>query len=480
MHEVELKLQIPTDQFNALNKAFLTKTTQKIDLHARYFDTQDSALAQHLMAIRIRKEGAHWIQTFKSAGKSHLQRFEHELDLGTALEAPNLDLEIYQQYPQALALLNQALGDNWQQLELQFETIVQRHYRIIHLNGSKIEVCLDLGTLKSQQQQRSIQEVEFELKSGQLTDLIQITAQWVKRYHLWLDVRSKAERGHLLAHDKVVSDATLAKPYQLDPNVHPENALKVIIAQSLEHILPNVAAIAEQVATIQHIQQAKISIQQLYHVLKHFAHWSHHKLTVWEKQLKALASQLEQANNEEIFHQQILPKIQQAGVQFKLEKSDYTQLLSRIFQDPLTTKLWLELLDFAYTQNQNATSKSNLHKKAVKILQPLEHQAVKKVNQYQTLEPKQKQSLSQHITALTHIFSAVSSLYPAKAAQIYYTKLTATQAQLEKYRQLRWAKKWLKTQTQNQAVLSWLDAQQNKRDQKIIKKLRRLAKNHPF
>lgn len=486
MHEVELKLQIPPHKFDAISKAFLTKTTQEIDLHARYFDTEDSLLAQNLMAIRIRKEGDHWIQTFKSSGESHLQRFEHEFDLGKSKKTPNLNLDIYQQEPQALKLLNQALGENWAKLTLQFETIVHRRYRFIHVNGSKIEVCLDLGTVKSKKNQRPIQEIEFELKSGNLSDLIFLTSQWVNRYHLWLDVRSKAERGHLLAQGKLVSPATMAKELLLNTELSPENTLKAMIANSLEQILPNVAAIAEQIAAPEHIHQARVGIRRLRSVLQSFSAWSEQINATWAAQVTELFRQLGQSRDETVVYQEVLPQIVNAGFNIHLVEPSATLplVLSQVFQEPITTQLWLDLLNFAYTPNLSENQKKNLKKKADKVLKNLHKQILQNATRYQKLGTEQKHQLRKQFKRLRYSIEFVKSLYPEQNTNDYLQQLEPVQTVLGKYNDALIAEHMFKQNAKKSSSLSsaveWLNAQHPSYEKQILKKLDKFIKLKPI
>ena len=55
------------------------------------------------------------------------------------------------------------------------------------------------GEVRTQNDIDVIHEVEFELKQGPAESLIHFAQGWIKKYQLWLDVRSKAERGTLLA-----------------------------------------------------------------------------------------------------------------------------------------------------------------------------------------------------------------------------------------------------------------------------------------
>ena len=82
MVEIELKFQIAATRRNALLKAIDSKGAETLQLQAKYFDTADRKLAAQGIALRQRREGEQWVQTLKAAGKSHLHRFEHNLELG--------------------------------------------------------------------------------------------------------------------------------------------------------------------------------------------------------------------------------------------------------------------------------------------------------------------------------------------------------------------------------------------------------------
>ena len=168
MLEVELKFQIPETRRNALLKALDPKKSELIQLQAKYYDTDDKRLSLNGAALRQRLEGTRWVQTLKAATKSHLQRIEENHDLGELTEAPKLDLSIYTDQSEAHHILKNALDDQFDQLKLQFETDIQRTFRIIHFEDAEIEVCLDIGEVRTGSAQQEIHEVEFELKRGSI------------------------------------------------------------------------------------------------------------------------------------------------------------------------------------------------------------------------------------------------------------------------------------------------------------------------
>ncbi len=131
--------------------------------------------------------------------------------LGKCDQEPDLNLELYKDNKAVTDLITQALGSEVEKLSLQFETDVQRTYHVFEADDTAIEVCLDDGAVKTATAQSKICEVEFELKQGAVKTLIQFAQQWINRYELWLDVRSKAERGNLLALGQAASPAVHAK-----------------------------------------------------------------------------------------------------------------------------------------------------------------------------------------------------------------------------------------------------------------------------
>ena len=159
MTEVELKFQIHESRRNALLKAIDPKKSEIIQLKAKYFDTEDRLLAQNHAALRLRLEGTRWIQTLKAAGKCHIQRFEHNYDLGEAEQAPELNLDIYKDDAEATQILTNALGQNFDALKLQFETDIERTFRVIPFEDTTIELSLDIGSIRSEHVETPVHEV---------------------------------------------------------------------------------------------------------------------------------------------------------------------------------------------------------------------------------------------------------------------------------------------------------------------------------
>lgn len=111
-----------------------------------------------------------------------------------------------------------------------------------------------------------------------------------KKYQLWLDVRSKAEFGNLLLLGHKVSSATLAKEPHLNKKDTADKNLRGLIANQLQHLLPNIAAISAQVAEPEHILQAQTALHHLHLTLSLFKDWTDSKTEKWAHQLSAFES----------------------------------------------------------------------------------------------------------------------------------------------------------------------------------------------
>ncbi|PJF03964.1 CYTH and CHAD domain-containing protein [Acinetobacter seifertii] len=438
MVEVELKFQLPESKKKTVLQYLKKHKAQNIHLQAKYYDTPNRLLAKNGMALRLRKENDLWVQTFKAAGQSHLHRVEEEVFLGKCEQEPELNLELYKDNKAVTDLLTQALGTEVEKLSLQFETDVHRTYHVFEADNTAIEVCLDDGVVKTATVQSKICEVEFELKQGAVKTLIQFAQQWINRYELWLDVRSKAERGNLLALGKAVSPAVHAKNLSLDKNISPEQALKKIVENCLGQFLPNMAAIADNVAEAEHIHQARVSLRRLRSALHHFSGWSDDLNPTWEEQIAALFRKLGNTRDLDAIRTEILPMIVQHGSPELLLPISEEPLkdLATLFKSAETVKLVLALLAFAYSEEDSQSTKGKFKKQIEKSLDKLHHQVLSHAKDFNELEVTEQHKIRKKAKQLRYCIELISSLYPSKNVQQFLKKLQPVQNTLGLYNDL--------------------------------------------
>ena len=486
MVEVELKFQLPESKKKTVQQYLKKHKAKYIHLQAKYYDTPDRLLAKNGMALRLRKEDDQWVQTFKAAGQSHLHRVEEEIHLGTCDQEPDLNLALYQDNKVVTDLINAVLGTQAEKLSLQFETDVQRTYHVFEADNTAIEVCLDDGVVKTADTQSIICEVEFELKQGAVKTLIQFAQQWINRYALWLDVRSKAERGNLLALRQAASPAVHAKALTLNKDITAEQALKKIIENCLGQFLPNMAAIADEVAEPEHIHQARVSLRRLRSALKHFSGWSSELNPVWEEQIAELFRKLGDTRDEDAIRTEVLPVIQQHGSPELLLPVSVqpSKELSTIFTSADTIKLLLDLLAFAYSEEDSKNKTGRLKKHIKKSLDKLHHKVVSNAEHFSELEVTEQHKIRKTAKQLRYCVEFISSLYPDKKVQQYLKHLQPVQNNLGQYNDLFIAESIFNKVVENDSsfwfALGWVKAKQPHLQKRSAKALQTFSQTETF
>lgn len=209
MQEIELKFQIPASQADTVREtvAGAGASIEPLALQAAYFDTIDSRLAGHKMALRVRREGADWVQTFKAAGRDAMTRVEDNRPANAPLDGrikPDLALHASEAVRQALARawarddLGDATADELG-LKAVYETRFERWSCTQPHPRGQVIVCVDIGEVQAGALREPLNELEIELTEGRAEAVIDTARHWVDNYGVWLDVQSKAYRGTRLA-----------------------------------------------------------------------------------------------------------------------------------------------------------------------------------------------------------------------------------------------------------------------------------------
>lgn len=214
MTEFELKLEIPPAQREAVRARVLALGAQPLRLRALYLDTADRALARAAIALRLRQEGAAWVQTAKGPGASPLERLEHDAPVATPPEdaAPLPDLARHDGTPLGTRIraVLQAVPDG--RLLPVFGTDVQRLHVLVAQDDARLELALDLGRIEAGGRSHPVCELEIERKQGPATRVIEQARQWVDGHGLWLSTISKAQRGRWLAEGGRAEDGARRTP----------------------------------------------------------------------------------------------------------------------------------------------------------------------------------------------------------------------------------------------------------------------------
>lgn len=199
-----------------------------------YFDTPGDDLRRSGHTLRIRRAGdATPVMSVKSSALAEagpFQRHEVEVPVPGGLPDPSL-------LPAGLrSVLLAAAGG--QPLLKRFETRVQRTVMLRTHRASVIEIASDVGEIIAGGQTAPLSELELELKSGKVDDLLDFASSMAGQAGLRLDFVSKSERGFRLALGLQSSPAK-ALSLAIPPDASAGEAMVAILANSLAHFVAN-------------------------------------------------------------------------------------------------------------------------------------------------------------------------------------------------------------------------------------------------
>jgi triphosphatase len=272
MTETELKLQVPLKRRQAVAAAVAGRAGGTVQrLQAVYLDTADRALARAGVALRLRREGRHWVQTLKAAGSDRMQRLEHNVPRpGAAAAPPAVDAALHAGTP-AGERLAAVLRDVPEAALLPlYRTDIRRLQRRVRVRGATLELAFDHGHILAGEHRLPVCELEVELVHGAPQAVLDQARRWVERHGLWLDVRSKAERGDLLARGETIAPAAMAAPPVLVATLDAAQGRRVVLAACAEQVLANASQVASGEFRDEHVHQLRVGLRRLRTALRLF------------------------------------------------------------------------------------------------------------------------------------------------------------------------------------------------------------------
>jgi inorganic triphosphatase YgiF len=270
--EVELKLAFwPQDAARIASVPWLKRRrTQRIALHAVYYDTPDGQLRQRKIALRVRRDvhnsGRRWVQTLKAAGDTHAAlttRGEWEQPVRTgALDAAALASTPWPEIDPDGTLFNA--------LTPQFATHITRTLWTLRnrSNGSVIELALDAGYIQAGAQRLRVAEVELELQRGEPAQLWAVARDLAQHVALIPASASKAQQGYALAQG-VHGTAVSAQPPTLVKGMTVPQAARVVLGEMLAQCCANLIHLRTSDAPAL-VHQARVGWRRFRSALKLF------------------------------------------------------------------------------------------------------------------------------------------------------------------------------------------------------------------
>lgn len=308
--ETELKLRLPPDYVARLQRNPLLKSlsisrpaTQK--LYSVYYDTLNFDLKRHGIALRLRRNGRHWVQTIKGGGS--VTAGLHQRD---EWEAPVLKAQ-----PDFTKITDPALIKLFaatalrEQLQPVFTTEFTRSIRMLRLvGGGETEFCLDRGQVIAGNASTPICEIELELKSGRPGQLFEFALELLHSIPFKLENASKAERGYLL-YPNAESPPLKAASAELNAEMSISAAFTAISWNCLNHLHSNETGMLAG-RDIEYLHQMRVALRRQRSAMSIFSRiFSKVAFAPLAQELKWLASQFGPARDWDVFVTETLAPI---------------------------------------------------------------------------------------------------------------------------------------------------------------------------
>lgn len=429
MLETELKLQVPTASRAAVLRALKRGRTTRVHLCAQYFDTADGRLAAAGLTVRVRREGGHWVQAVKGVGDGLLERLEHEVRLPAARVAPAFDPGLHAASP-VDDVLRRALGGAAATLAPRFETDVWRTRRALRAGATRIEIAFDEGVLRAGERTLPVCELELELLGGPVSGLIDAAAHWAARHGLWVDLRSKAERGHWLAAGSANAPLTKTLMPIVARGAAPAAALRECVRCALTQVLANGSWLAAGAGEPEHVHQARVGLRRLTTLLREFGSWSSTVDPQWIEGARTVIRALSPARDRDALAAWLWPQLRAAGApSLNLGDGTLPPDPALVFRGAATTQWVLQLMTFV--QQPPALDGSGSVRALARPGLARLHRQIRRAGQvFHTLDDVQRHRARKRLKRLRYAAESLSALWPEKAWTEYVLRLRQAQEAL--------------------------------------------------
>ncbi len=513
MIEVELKFQVPAAAQRAVQAAIERGAAQRVRLQAIYFDTADRRLAAAGIALRLRKEGKGWVQTAKAGGPDAMQRLEHNVALPAepapaAGGAPIVDPLRHAGTPVgdriAAALAAGADETAAPPLVAHYRTDVVRRHRALRAAGGWVELAFDSGAVIAGDKRLPIAELEVELLRGKAEAVIAVARRWVERHGVWLDVRSKAERGDRLARGIASGPVVKATPVVLDRGISADAARYAVIANCLRQILPNASELASEDrgegaaagAGADHVHQLRVGLRRLRSALRFFHGWTAPLDPDWSEPLTKLFRELGAARDRDALSAALLPALRKAGAPLsELPPAQPAPPPAEVLRARPATLALLAVLAFQVEAQAPRPALAAALPSMIDAPPPLAQAAgrqlarwhrriVRAAMHFETLDDAERHRLRRRVKRLRYATEFVASLYRAKDVARYLARIAPLQESLGRYNDLCVGMKTYRAAVGEDQrawfAIGWLTARRDELLAESAKALGQFAQSEPF
>jgi triphosphatase len=479
--EIELKFQLTEKARNSIAAQLRAEGAKSKLLAAYYFDTGTGTLAHAGFALRLRKEGRVWFQTLKSASSAaSAVRGEHNLRLGVK-ENPQLDVLAHAETEDGVRLqrLLSRSADNT--LVCRYETHIRRLSVQIGARN-RIEYSLDHGEITAQPDRNvsplvlPVSELEIELVSGPASRLLSAARKFLGTSGVYIDVRSKAQRGAALANGALIVSPARAMPMPLNVD---GNSLKAFVEAALINCSRQVLVNASQLATAEggepgHVHQLRVGLRRLRSAIALFGKFIGGDIASWNTKAKQLAAGLGGNRDIDVMIEGLWPRLRAAGAPLvELPLHENVLPPGDLVREAATQQWMLELLAIEL-QGIGDVAKGEWSL-VLPVVRGWSRQCKKDALRFESFDLEHRHRLRKRLKRLRYALEFIESELPAKCYKRYSKALASALNELGEYNDLQVAIEAYRgiSEIDSRAwfAIGWLKAQLPKSESRCMKAL---------
>lgn len=265
--EVEIKFRAdPATVQAVLNAPQLAGVTvgPEREIVSIYFDTPSRELKRKGLTLRLRRKGrAAPVLGVKWTGETTEDAFTRgEIEVRAPEGMPNINLF----EPTLRDRMKSVIGEA--SLIPLFETRFKRRTAVLTHGRSTIELAVDHGAIIAGDARLPLAELELELKSGNIADLVSCARGLAKECSLSLQFEPKAGRGYRLLEGEAARPQK-ALPVALTRTANFDDLITAVISSSLMHFVANWTSLNDSDAP-ESIHQLRVALRRMRSALSIF------------------------------------------------------------------------------------------------------------------------------------------------------------------------------------------------------------------
>lgn len=412
-------------------------------LISTYYDTQDLALKQRGLTLRVREQDGRYVQTVKAADLARaniLSRGEWEDAVADDRPDP--------QAPQSGAQLPQDVATDLRAIFV--SDVTRTTVEIEPVPGTQIEAAIDEGEVRvaGGDAAEPISEIELELESGDATALYDLALRLLDVTPVRLETRSKSERGYRLVEGAETElPAFHAGSVALDPDMTVEAALQNIGRSCLAQLLRNEAVVPS--ALPEGVHQMRVAVRRIRSAVSSLKKVLPAEDRRWIKEeLGWLAGTLGPARNLDVFATELLPAARArlpdepgwddlAAILDRSRRAAYDRVREEILSERYTATIlrllrWFEACGWRGHPDCEASAllSSPVGKIAPRVLDRRRRKVRQRSKRFGRLTPRERHQLRIAVKKLRYTIELFGSLFEKDDLQKFVGKLKRLQDDL--------------------------------------------------